>query len=1570
MLLLISVKSFSQRPMEKLDRGLYVQRISNGNYINWRINADEYYNCFYKVYRNGSLIYTTNTSEASNYLDASGTTASKYTVSRVKNGVESAQCGQAGVNTNNYIDIPMRDLKSLGKQGYFLNDATAADLDGDGQYEIIVKRLTDDWSVECTNYTYFEAYKLDGTFLWAIDVGPNITANVEQNIAAYDFDGDGKAEVFMRTSEGTKFGLDKYNHYNSADTIGDVDGDGLHNYRYSIVQSQGMGFMNAGPEYLSLIDGATGKELDRTNFIPRGSSSDWGDGYGHRANKFFFGAPFLDGKKPSLFIGRGIYTMTKMQTYDIVNKKLVKKWYWECTSSAAKQQGKWDDEPKNYFGQGYHNYSIADVDDDGKDEINWGSMTIDDDGKPLYSTELGHGDAQHYGDFDPYRKGQEAFACNEDNPGTNLRDAKTGKLLYRHVTASDCGRCCVGNITDAYKGAEAWGGGVGISCTDRNEMTHFGTAESYCIYWDGDLLQEMDYHSGFSTSTGVGYGEITKFNGYGNISTLLSSGAYSCNYTKGTPCLQADLFGDWREEVIWWRTDSLALRIFSSPYPTTNRVYSLLADHQYRQAICWQMCGYNQPPHTSFYLGSDFPTPIPPKTTNGKLVWKGTTTTWDATTANWTDGDDAVNQFAGTAAATNFADGKEVLFDTHATNTGVNISGTLSPSVMTVTGEKSYNIGGTGTLSGGMILDKMGDSTLVMSGTHNYTGPTTVWEGNLWMTGNLTASNVMVRRHANFGAKGTFGNGINTEYNAGIYVGGQLTADTTTVSGTLNVVSGAKLIFDLSDNPTIQTTTKPVGGSSLKNDCLKVNGTLQLGAGAIIQINESGDSISIGQYLLGNIAALSGTLSGVKIQGVSGRAVELSYDATQKNLYLIVKGTRAAGNVVWTGKSGSNWDIAKTSNWSNNGFADIFVSNDSVTFDSGSTSKAVTLVDSVSPAYMKVDSKLAYTFTGTGAITGTTGLYKTNTSSLTINNRNTFSGKTIVDGGTLILKYVPSTTANGGIGPVNSDPMYLQLKDSAFLYVTTANEISARAMNVSGTAGGILNVANALYWNEAISGTKLTKIGSATLYIGNNNTNLTETVLKAGTIKLNTDASVIYGTGQKITLMGGTLETLNSTGSYLTSANNFDVPSGCTATVIAGARCNYNGTLTGSGTLNWSCDYIRAYLNGDWSAFGGTLNITANGANSTYENHFIVNNSNGFPNATVNIASGVVMCYKNGTSDNGTTTIKLGAMGGAGNFYNAGLETGSNNTSSIFSGVISGSTSIKKTGTGTWTLSGANTYTGTTTVSGGILNITGSIGASTATVGSGASLIVAGTSAGSVVVQTGGTATINGTIAGMLANSGTLTGKGTITGNASLSTNSVTSPAGTTVGTLTFKGTVTMNSSSTLEMQVTGGSSTCDKLAVTGVMTCAGTLNVSLPAGTLASGNSYQLMSAAGFSGTFATVNLPVLTDGLAWDVADLYTTGTIRVVQSTGIDNPTIKTGVLKNPTRGEYRVSVENISGDYEVTVTDLNGRVVRSFEKGGFDTSFELNITDQADGVYLLKITSGKAYSNLLKLVKVSR
>jgi len=1530
--------TYAQRPMEKLDRSVVAHKVPQGVYVNWRITADEYKGTSYRLYRDGTLIHETGTEGASNFTDPAGTTGSVYTVTAVKNGTESAHSQPGRMLTTGFLEIPLRDLKALGKSGYFPNDATAADLDGDGAMEVIVKRVNAGWGIENTQYSFFEAYKLDGTFLWAIDVGPNVNNDVEINIAAFDLDGDGKAEVFMRTAEGTIFGDGK--------KIGDTNNDGITNYRGT---ASPQGYMNDGPEFLSLIDGATGAELDRVDFIPRGRSSDWGDDYGHRSNKFFFGAPYLDGLKPSIFIGRGIYTKTEMRTYDVVNKKLVLRWEFKSGNSGP------------YFGQGNHNFTIADVDGDGRDEITWGSMCVDDDGKGLYSTQMGHGDAIHVSDFDPYRKGIEVFSCLENSPvyGTLFRDGATGQILHHYVLGRDCGRACAGNITDAYKGAEIWGAGFGYSATNLVQQQHFGVSENFTIYWDGDLTKELLDHSGFSTGTGVGYGQITKFNSYGNISTLLNANAYSNNYTKGTPNLQADIMGDWREEAIWWRPDSMALRIYTTTHPTQHRIYTLLHDHQYRQAICWQMCGYNQPPHTSFYLGSDFPEPIAPKTTNGMMVWKGSTSDFSA--SNWMDGNDAVALLAGTSQGIAFANGRRVLFDPRGVQRSVSLSSVVEPEALTVSGSADYSISGSGSLAGAMWLDKLGEGKLTLRGIHTYTSITDVWEGTFVLADTLTNSPVKVRRHAVLEIPGKAGAGLSTEYNAQIYAGGKDAMAVSKVKGGFLLAEGARLIMDLSST---------AEGS---NDQMIVDGILTLAPGSIIEINPTEGKLGPGSYALVKVNGISGDVSKVKVEGTTGTATELAYNESTRTVYLVVKGVRSASSVVWTGSASAVWDLAATSNWSKDGAEDIFVGNDTVMFDSSSSRRSITIAETLNPAHMVVNSTLPYAFDGSGKLTGTMSLQKMGSSSLSINNRNDFTGKVLVQGGVLAMKYAPTATNMGGIGPNDSDPSNLVLSDSAVIQINTANEMTGRGISFSGPQGGVISVPLTLYWDGPMTGTKMTKTGSAVLNIGNNNTNLQETVLRSGTLRLNATGAVPYGPGRKLTMMGGTLETVNITGAYLRSDHSIEVPQSAAATFIAAPRCEYNGSLTGSGTINWVADFIRAYINGNWSQFAGRINITRNNANSTYEDKFIVNTPLGFPNAAVHLgSSGLIMCYKNGTADNGTTTIKMGMLSGvAGSvIYNAGVEVGALNTNGSFAGTFTGATAVRKVGTGLWVLSGDNTNTGATTVAEGSVTVSGKLGSGAISVQNGAMLTLNGSAGGSAIVSNGGTLVLGGTLSGSLNNSGLVRGTGTINGISILSSGAELQPGSSIVGTLTFGSSLTVRSGARLSMQVLGGGNNADQLKVGGVLTLAGTLEVSSYAGSFAEGAEYKLLTAPSISGRFEEIILPELPAALAWDTTELYTQGVLKVIAGvSSVANPRFESQLLNNPSTGRFIVNTMAAFVEMQVRVTDLNGR---SIQQGVWTADAEgrivVDLTNCSSGIYLLTVTHPAGERNIHRLIKL--
>lgn len=595
------------RQMEGLDRGLVAIQTEDGVFVSWRLLGTDPTSISFHLYRDGVRITNTPITSSTNYLDENGQLDSIYSVAVVLDGVEYAAHDEAAVWSEQYIDIPLNKPEDgatpLGDPySYSANDTSVADLDGDGEYEIIVKwnpsNAKDNSHAGYTGNVYIDAYKLTGEQLWRIDLGRNIRAGAHYTqFMVYDLDGDGKAEIAMKTSDGTM------------DGVGNVIGQRNKDYRNS------SGYIISGNEYLTVFDGLTGAAIDTVDYDPpRGIVADWGDGYGNRVDRFAATIAYLDGEKPSLVMARGVYTRIVLAAYNLEDGKLTKQWTFDTN----------DEGNQAYEGQGYHSLSVADVDQDGKDEIVYGQMVVNDNGKGLYSTGLGHGDALHVGSFIPDREGLQVFAVQENvgaEYGYDLRDAGTGEIIWGVPTGIDTGRGLIADIDPRYPGAEAWAidgewnsrtGGVHSSVTGEKISSSIPTS-NFAIWWDGDLLRELLDHD-YDAAIGAGPGVIDKWN-YENASLeriFTAEGTYSNNGTKGTPSLQADILGDWREEVLWRTEDSSALRLYTTTDVTEHRIYTLMHDPQYRLAVAWQNVAYNQPPHPSFFIGADMSAPPQP----------------------------------------------------------------------------------------------------------------------------------------------------------------------------------------------------------------------------------------------------------------------------------------------------------------------------------------------------------------------------------------------------------------------------------------------------------------------------------------------------------------------------------------------------------------------------------------------------------------------------------------------------------------------------------------------------------------------------------------------------------------------------------------------------------------------------------------------------------------------------------------------------------------------------------------------------------------------------------------------
>lgn len=594
----------SQMKMEKSGRGVIAFRKDASTvFVSWRYLSSDSMNIAFNVYRDGTKLNTTPVINKTCYADNfSAKTSCTYEVRSLINGTEMTT-SVSGTYTlplaapTGYLNIPL-DVPSGGttpdnvSYTYSPNDASIGDVDGDGEYEIILKwdpsNSKDNSQDGCTGNVFIDCYKLNGTKLWRIDLGKNIRAGAHYTqFMVYDLDSDGKAGIVMKTADGT------------IDGQGVVIGDATADYRILSTQNgyTRYGRVLLGPEFLTVFNGATGAAMKTINYKPaRGATTAtemntmWGDNYGNRVDRFLACIAYLDGEHPSVVMCRGYYTRTVLVAYDWNNGELTERWTFDSNDAGN----------SSYVGQGNHNLRVGDVDGDGKDEIVYGSCTIDHDGKGLYSTGLGHGDAMHITVFDPEKGGLQAWASHENKTdGSTYRDAKTGEILFQIKSTDDVGRCMAADIDPRHKGVEMWSSRSGGIRNIKGEVINTstsGVSMNMAAWWDGDLLRELQ--------DGIG---ITKYNySSGGSSVYLSAaGCASNNSTKANPCLVADIVGDWREDLLLRTEDNTSLRLYVSGYDTDYRFHTFLEDPVYRISVATQNVAYNQPTQPGFYFGPD-----------------------------------------------------------------------------------------------------------------------------------------------------------------------------------------------------------------------------------------------------------------------------------------------------------------------------------------------------------------------------------------------------------------------------------------------------------------------------------------------------------------------------------------------------------------------------------------------------------------------------------------------------------------------------------------------------------------------------------------------------------------------------------------------------------------------------------------------------------------------------------------------------------------------------------------------------------------------------------------------------
>ncbi|MBC8052219.1 MAG: autotransporter-associated beta strand repeat-containing protein [Sphingobacteriaceae bacterium] len=1421
-ILFASTSAHSQRRMENLGRGVIATRSSNNEiFISWRLLGTEPTDLGFNIYRSadGGPPTKLNTSvliAGTNWVDATANIAqtNSYFIKPVLKGVEQ-EAGMAYALAANTPVQPFFKIPIRNTPGYSAKFIWVGDLDGDGEYDFVFDKQPDDDS----KVILLEAYKRDGTFLWQMDCGPNSVNKYNispgsstldighgDNFTVYDINNDGLAEVIVRTANGVKF--------SNGSTVVDPSND---------------------KQFISVLNGMTGVEMARVPYnnpyLTRGPMN------GH------MGIAYLDGINPS------IVWEAKNRNADDSFNEMTTAWDWK--NGALVQ--KWQFITGNKNCPAGHQIRIMDVNGDGKDDIIPMGFVINSDGTLLHSLgdkDIYHGDRFSAGDLDPARPGIEMFGIQQGYSTTGIMwyycDAKSGQVLLTQKDPAnrDLGRGMAGDFDPRYTGYEFYTFVDALYNVSgaKTSTAMPGSYPNLRFWWDGDL--------GSENLDGT---KFTKWNYANNTEGRLYTASGVLTVGPNTPGFYGDILGDWREEAVYESFDHNYLVVYTTPTPTTTRLYTLPHNPAYRNSMTVK--GYYQSNMPDYYLGYGMEQPPVPNIQKANKYWIGNTLVWDKAANNWTNG----------SANAVFSDADTIMFDIRGNNSGnIALNTTVSPAriwAMNPAG-KDYTISGTGKLSGPMDLIKAQSGTLTIEGQHDYTGPTLISEGTLRINGKLESAVTIKPKgtlagHALINGGLVLEKGLNDE-GGRLSPGSGNTANflgTLTIQGNLMASGNNNFAFDI------------VPGSPKINDSIVVKGNLSIQGLNKLSIKFANDTPVPGTYtLIKSVGTLSATKENFTIDGFLGVPKEIIIENNEVKLKILSQ--RTAGNIIWKGTIDGNWDYT-TNNFMLNSSPGSFVTNDNLLFDESATRKSVTLNETAFTTGILFNAAGNYTITGNGGIAGTGDLTKsnTNTVSLLLAN-NTYTGKTLINGGTLIVSTISSAGEPSSLGSADVSPANLEINNAALVindFCTTNRGLTIKG---NSTLSVPTNNSYAIFTGEITGSGALIKEGSGSIYLTRPNSYSGQTFLKNGIINLRSSAGNVGGLGTSgvITLESGTLN-MEDIRENCQASWNLIVPAGKTATFNTDGRCALLGTLTGGGTLNVNTPYVRTDFKGNWSAFTGKINISGN--------DFRIGNTAGYSNAALNLTEG--MMYTITGSNNAVTIGEL--SGTAGTTLSGGAwAIGSKNTDAVFAGNIAGN-SITKVGTGTWALTGNNMYTGATNINGGKLLVNNTsgrgAGSGTVTVAEGAILGGAGSIKGAVIINPGG----------------------------------ALAPGNIGTGTLTDSTSVTFSAGSTAFMEINKSTQSKDLLKVVGGITFGGTLSVAnIGTQAFAIGDSFKLFEAGSYQGNFSAIDPATPGTGLKWEFVN--TTGTLNVIQ----DPASVFTLPAKN-----FKVSASS-----ETCSTSNNGKI----------------------------------------------